>query len=195
MIQRAAEMFSFSSDDLSTVFFQGDACSFELPNKSQVDAIFSNAALHWVLDAETSVATMSRILKPGGRFVVEFGGKGNIQLIADAAVKALSMHGMDAQRSPWYFPSIGEYTSILERHGIEVTNAVLFDRPTVLEDGENGLANWLQMFAGPLLGSREQEEQERIVNEILDILRPTSFNGTHWTADYRRIRIFGRKIA
>jgi ubiquinone/menaquinone biosynthesis C-methylase UbiE len=89
--------------------------------------------LHWVLDSETAVTSMSRILKPGGRFVVEFGGKGNLRTIVRAVNKVLSMHGKEINDSnPWYFPSMGEYTSLLERHGIEVTDAILFDRPTTL---------------------------------------------------------------
>jgi trans-aconitate 2-methyltransferase len=205
MIERAKEQYFVDITNRHQIaFFQGDVCNFELPgvngNKNshrhkQVDAIFSNAALHWALDSETAVASMSRILKPGGRFVVEFGGKGNLQTIVEAANKVLSMHGKDVNNTnPWYFPSIGEYTSLLERHGIEVKNAVLFERPTTLEGGEKGLSAWFQMFAGPFINCITKDEEERIVNEILDILRPTLFNGSYWTADYCRIRIIGKKI-
>ena len=88
----------------------------------QFDAVFSNAALHWIKQPEEAVASVWRSLKPGGRFVAEFGGKGNVKLIiaaidnviraADPAVNALN---------PWYFPSIGEYGTLLEQQGLQLT--------------------------------------------------------------------------
>jgi hypothetical protein len=87
--------------------------------------------------------------------------------------------------TPWYFPSIGEYASVLERHGFEIAFAALFDRPTLVE-GEDGLEDWLTMFAGSLAGTKE------IRNEIANCLRPKLFRDGSWTLDYRRLRVIAK---
>jgi SAM-dependent methyltransferase len=200
MIQRAQGTYG------GITFFKGDAADFTLPSSvvgrdsceslpssvTHVDAVFSNAALHWVRDAEAAVASMSRALKPGGRFVVEFGGKGNVDRIVQAANRVLNM---PPGTNPWYFPTIGEYSTVLEKYGIEVTNAVLFDRPTVLEGGEDGMRNWLQMFGSGVLWSDQSSarDQDQVVDEIVALLRPVLYDGENWTADYRRLRIVGQK--
>ncbi len=196
MIQRAQNSFD------KVIFFQGNASNFSLPTMARqssceaapltkVDAIFSNAALHWVTDAEAAVASMSYVLKPGGRFVVEFGGHGNVDQIVQAANKVLNK---SPDNNPWYFPTIGEYSMLLERHGIEVTNAVLFERPTELQGGVDGMKNWLQMFGGILLNeSSAKEKDDEVVEDIVTLLRPVLYNGQTWTADYRRLRIVGKK--
>jgi hypothetical protein len=96
---------------------------------------------------------MSRALKPGGRVVFEFGGHGNVRILVDAAYRALRQLGVQhpERLNPWYYPSIAEYSAILESTGIEVTYALLFDRPTPLQDGERGLENWWRMFGSRLM--------------------------------------------
>src|SRR5688572_4126096 len=64
-----------------------------LPFEKQFDAVFSNAALHWVTDAEGVIRGIAKALKPGGRFVAEFGGHGNIAAIATAVRAVLIRHG------------------------------------------------------------------------------------------------------
>jgi trans-aconitate 2-methyltransferase len=96
--------------------------------------------------------------------------------------------------SPWYFPSVGEYSSILVQHGIEVTSATLYDRPTLLEEDDDGLSNWLQMFGGAFFRDMSDEEVNNTLSTINDKLRPHLWGGTQWTADYRRIRILGKKF-
>lgn len=155
-------------------FLQADAASFSL--EQPVDAVFSNAALHWIRNAEGVVSAISRALKTGGRFVAEFGGKGNIKAILAAAQRVL---GRDI--NPWYFPSVGEYSTLLERHRFEVRYASLFDRPTELEDPKSGLRDWLAMFGGP--------EFTAIAQDLETALRPELYRNGHWYADYRRLRI------
>ena len=113
-------------------FRAGDATSFQLTDP--VDAVFSNAVLHWVKDQAGALRCIHCALKPGGRFVAELGGKGNIETIVSAA-----------GANPWYFPGIADYSTMLETQGLEVRFATLFDRPTRIE-GENGLKDWLEMF-------------------------------------------------
>src|ERR1700704_6682097 len=124
-------------------FVLADATSFRFPEP--FDAVFSNAALHWVKNAEAAVESIALALRSGGRFVAEFGGNGNIAAIMSALSEVF---GADAdERCPWLFPSIGEYASVLERHRLEIREASLFYRPTPVDD-EDGMENWLRMFCG-----------------------------------------------
>ena len=186
MIRRAQDAYP----DLD--FFQADVTTLELPQ--QVDAIFSNAALHWVTNAEAAVAAMARTLKPGGRLVVELGGKGNVGRIRQATNQVL---GKSSDNNPWYFPSIAEYASLLEAHGVEVVSAVLFDRPTLLEEGSKGMSNWLRMFGGILLQDVPEVSKEKVIDEIVAVLQKEEsslLDGQTWTANYRRLRIVARKL-
>jgi trans-aconitate methyltransferase len=80
------------------------------------DAVFSNAVLHWVQEKEMAVDNIYRALRPGGRLVLEMGGKGNNEQILAATRKVLSWHGHPANVAiqPWYFPSVAEYTTLLK---------------------------------------------------------------------------------
>ncbi|MGA2879508.1 MAG: methyltransferase domain-containing protein [Bryobacteraceae bacterium] len=162
----------------------GDASAFDFPEP--FDAVFSNAALHWVKDAEGAAASIARTLRLGGRLVAEFGGHGNIASV-QAALRAELGPSADEQ-SPWYYPSIGEYSTILERHGLEVRNASLFNRPTPLE-GENGLEHWLRMFTQTYLRQFSPERADDIVHQLVERLRPALYRDGVWTVDYRRLRV------
>jgi trans-aconitate methyltransferase len=160
-----------------------DASDFHV--EQPFDAIFSNAALHWVLRAEDAARCIARALRHGGRLVLEMGGRGNVAHI-ERAIRGVA----GLTEAPWYFPSVGEYASILERHGLEVVWARLFDRPTPLE-GEDGLRNWVAMFGsatGARIGPAEVAEIERQ-------LRPQLWDGQRWIADYRRLRLVALRTA
>ena len=122
-------------------FEQGDVRN--LTYGQEFEAVFSNAVLHWVRPPEAAVEGIRQALKPGGRFVAELGGEGNIALILDAvdsARKELGVPGLTTTRSTFFFPSPDEYTSILESHGFSVTQADMFDSPTPLDWGREGHA-------------------------------------------------------
>lgn len=169
-------------------FVLGNAANFCF--EGPFDAIFSNAALHWVKDARGAADSIGRALRPGGRFVAEFGGKGNTRTILAALRKVLGA-GAD-ERCPWYCPSIAEYASLLERHGLEVRHAELFDRPTPLE-GENGLQNWLEMFCGSYFRDMTADSLKETQNELVAMLRPELYRAGIWTIDYRRLRLVAIK--
>lgn len=222
-IDADANMIARAQTDYPNIqFVQGNVVHLDATTAvaSPVDAIFSNAALHWIKgtkNVEMAVSSMSNVLRPNGRFVVEFGGKGNVQQIVAASLSVLSEHYGNNHHdddendndekdklNPWYFPSIAEYSGVLEKHGIEVVSASLYDRLTPLEDGENGMANWLRMFgSGTLLQSvPDDATKEAIIAQIVSKLKTSkskSNNKNHlyqngqWMADYRRIRIVGRK--
>lgn len=189
MIQAAQEKYPDGS------FRVANAEEFRLQDgEEEYDAVFSNAALHWMKQPERVIDSVGHALRPGGRFVAEFGGSGNVGAIVNALTGELAAHGIDWQsRFPWYFPSVGQYTPLLEQGGFEVRYAELYDRPTPLGSGENGLNNWLQAFAGPLLKGTEPEMQQKIVENCASALRPTLYRNGEWVADYRRLRIVAVK--
>jgi trans-aconitate methyltransferase len=176
-------------------FGVADARDFQVDRP--FDAIFSNAALHWIPDADAVIRSAYRALKPNGRFVAEFGGKGNIHAIVTALEESLELLNMAVQphapQHAWYFPSIGDYAARLEHQGFDVVYAVLFDRPTPLEDGERGLANWLMMFASRFLEHLSAKQQAQVMQTVEHRLRPMLYRNGTWFADYRRIRVMGVK--
>ncbi len=123
-------------------------------------------------DADGAAASINRALRPGGRFVAELA----VTAISPRCKPhcATSLAPSADQQSPWYYPSIGEYAPILERHGFEVRNASLFDRPTPLE-GENGLDQWLRMFTQTYLRQFSPERADEIVAQLVEVLRPRAF--------------------
>ena len=159
------------------------------------DAVFSNAALHWIKPPETVISNVWQALKPGGRFVAEFGGKGNVEHIVEAINSVLREHGYapNQELNPWYFPSISEYATLLEKQGFCVTYTELFDRPTPLNEGEKGLGNWLKMFANSLFAEIPVESHPALINKIEQKLRSKLFKDNCWFADYKRLRIVASK--
>jgi hypothetical protein len=133
-----------------------------------------------VKDADGAAASVARALRSGGRFVLEMGGKGNNKAVLDAVREVAG-----PVETPWYFPSVGEYASVLERHGFEIAFATLFDRPTRVE-GEDGLEDWLAMFASSILGSAEARR------EVAERLRVKMFRDGGWVVDYRRLRVIAK---
>jgi len=177
----------------SVAFEVGNASDFEF--NQQFDAIFSNAVLHWVTDYEGAVTCMYRNLKPGGRLVAEFGGKGNVQNIVGTLRKVLAKYGYheQAEKQLWYYPSIGEYATVLEKAGFRVTRAEHFDRPTELADADTGIIDWLSMFAKQFFDGVSDADAKAIKAEVQETLKPVSFTDGKWYADYKRIRVMAIK--
>jgi trans-aconitate methyltransferase len=186
MIQQAREKFPALHFELM------DARDIVFPRP--FDAVFSNATLHWIREPERVVGGMVKILRPGGRFVAEFGGKGNVGELLAAVTRAWAKLGQPGPApNPWYYPSVAEYSGVLELHGLEVTYANLFDRPTPLEDGDRGLRNWLEMFGGSFLDKLSPDNRERALATVEQESRPALLRDGHWVMDYRRLRVVARK--
>lgn len=168
-------------------FVVSDARSLDLDTGS-FDAVFSNAALHWVKEARRAVGEIHRVLRSGGRFVAELGGRGNVRTVERALEETLAERGISAaQRNPWYFPSLAEYVGLLEESGFEVGYAALFDRPTPL--GETGIEGWLEVFAGSFLEGLSAAEREETVGRVAGKVRPALTRDGGVYADYRRLRV------
>jgi trans-aconitate methyltransferase len=172
-------------------FVVGDAKVFHFDEP--FDAVFSNAALHWIHDAEAVVRSVAAALRPEGRFVLEMGAKGNIGRIRRAIEDVLRESGRSPV-SPWFFPSAGEYAVLLEKCGFEIRMAQTFDRWPKLEHPERGLREWLEMFAGTYFDGIPPVERESLARTIENRLKPTLFRDGSWYADYRRLRAEAVKI-
>jgi SAM-dependent methyltransferase len=158
----------------------------ELAFSAQFDAVFSNAALHWMQRPDEVLAGVVRALKPGGRFVGEFGGEGNVTSIVAALKHLLQKRGVDfASRNPWYFPSVDEYRGKLERAGFRVEEIVLFSRPTPLPGDITG---WLETFAPRFTIGLSPLERTELFNELAESLRPQLYRDGKWIVDYVRLR-------
>ena len=173
-------------------FDNGDATQFTLPEP--VDVVFSNAVFHWI-DAEKQDALAAHIasaLKPGGTLVCEFGGKNCAESVHAMLEQCFAKRGLQYQRFN-YFPTIAEYTAILERNGLRPDYAVLFDRPTPQSPGKT-VVDWIEMFVrGPFRGMEEEQKAE-ILREAENLLKPKLCGDGKWIIDYVRIRVRARKI-
>jgi len=159
----------------------------------EFDAVFSNAALHWVREQDAMMAEVHRVLRPGGRFVAEMGGKGNVAAIHVAFMAVLDRHGFgEAETGVNYYPTPAEYTRRLERNGFRVERMELIPRPTPLE--ESGMAGWLWMFRRGVLDKLPEALRETVVDECCALLAPALRDEDgNWMADYIRLRFIARK--
>tara|TARA_R110002072_G_scaffold284587_1_gene449045 strand:+ start:86389 stop:87156 length:768 start_codon:yes stop_codon:yes gene_type:complete len=171
-------------------FQLADAHNFSF--EQQFDGVFSNAALHWISDPAKVARCISEALKANGRVAVEFGGQGNVQFLAQAIETASQEFLGERLSHPWYFPGIAAFATVLEQHGMEVTQAAMIDRPTPLE-GDDGLRNWVRMFGQHWLTLVPVEQHDVFLQRVEAIARPNLFRGSKWFADYRRIRVQARK--
>ena len=153
----------------------------------EFDAVFSNAALHWMPRADAVVSGIARALKPAGRFVAEFGGHGNVAAIVTAMRAVGQARGGDlALANPWYFPAPQVYQALLEAHGFSVRRIALIPRPVVLKTGIEG---WLMLFRRPFF-AQFGEGAPQALQETVDLLRPALCDADgNWTADYVRLRV------
>jgi trans-aconitate methyltransferase len=170
-----------------------DACNLSF--SSEFDAVFSNAALHWMKrDPDAVVQCVRRALKPGGRFCAEMGGHGNVAAITVALCATLKGFGVTEPNTliPWFFPTPNEYRERLERAGFQVEHIALIPRPTPLPTGMRG---WLETFALPFTKSVQEGQRAAFLDEVTEWLRPVLCDGSgKWTADYVRLRFLARAV-
>jgi trans-aconitate methyltransferase len=163
-----------------------------LPFDQEFDAVFSNAALHWMRDQDAVLDGVHRVLKPGGRFVAECGGQGNIAAIRVALLAVLTARAIPQERiENNRFFSDTEYRARLERHGFRVEEITLTPRPTPLP---SGMADWLQTFRSSVLQQLAEAERPAAIEQIVSLLKPVLCDREgNWTADYVRLRFVARR--
>lgn len=162
-----------------------------LPFRAEFDAVFSNAALHWMTEPDPVLAGIARALRPGGRFVAEFGGQGNVAAVRTALRAVLLGRGW-AATDPWYFPSVQSYRQRLSAAGFAPDLVTLLPRPTVLP---GSMAQWLETFARPWLVDVPMDARVEVIDAVSDLLAPAlrREDGV-WVADYVRLRVSARLI-
>ena len=166
---------------LDARIMDGHALDFE----SEFDGIFSNAALHWMAAPRRVIAGVARALKPGGRFVGEFGGRGNVAKVVSALKTTLERHGLEV-RNPWFFPDSECYRTLLEQGGFQVQTIELIPRPTPLP---GGIGDWLDIMAGSFFGAAPEDDRDILKEEVIDALAPVLRDGDGvWHVDYVRLR-------
>jgi len=193
-VDRSAEMVAAAQVAYPNLKFEiSDARNLSF--REEFDAVFSNAMLHWIHEPERVLQGVWRALRPGGRFVAELGGKGNIRAMQEALDLALVELVATKPREvhPWYYPSVSEYSTRAERNGFEVRFITLFDRPTGLADGAAGMRNWIFMFGADYLAKAGEARREQFLGRVEEMLRPKLFRDGQWWADYRRLRLVAYK--
>ncbi|MEM7444759.1 MAG: class I SAM-dependent methyltransferase [Pseudomonadota bacterium] len=174
---------------LDVVHGDGQDLPFE---PDSFDAVFSNAALHWMPDADGVLRGVGRVLKPGGRFVGEFGGHGNVAAVTTALRAILYRYDVVWRELGWFFPTAEAYRERLERHGFAVGECTLFSRPTPLPTDISG---WLSVFAEGFVNRLDPSHRETAVSEIVELLEPALCNEQgQWHADYVRLRFMATKL-
>ena len=164
----------------------------DLNFSTQFDAVFSNAALHWMTNPDAVIQGVFNALKADGRFVAEFGGAGNVDRVVSAIALSLKKRNIEIKTiNPWYFPTPKDYQNRLEKVGFNVEYITTFERPTFLPQGIRG---WLEMFAQQFTAQLEQNDREVFIEEVIQLCQPTLSDGKgSWIADYVRLRFRASK--
>ena len=166
----------------------------ELAFDAEFDAVFSNAVLHWIPDVDLVIERVYSALRPGGRFVAEFGGAGCVASIRESFAAALGERGVDgASVDPWYFPTAEEYRARLEAGGFSIDSLQLFPRPTPLP---GDVSHWLEVFAQPFLGGVPADDRPALLQDVRSRLvgRIRNADGI-WVVDYVRLRFAATRPA
>ncbi|MED7788004.1 class I SAM-dependent methyltransferase [Francisella sp. 19X1-34] len=154
-------------------------------DKGSFDAVFSNAALHWMTNPVAVIKNINNILKKDGRFVFEMGGKGNIKEVLfslDTTAKKYNIKDFDICN---FYPSISEYSSLLEENGFTVKYMILFERPSLLK-GKDGFKDWVRTFRVNLLDQIDNVDE--FLNDAESLAYKSLFKNNNWYADYVRLR-------
>jgi SAM-dependent methyltransferase len=193
-VDRSPEMIASAREKYDGIRFEV-VDGQDLQYEREFDAVFSNAALHWMPRAEDVLRGVERALVPGGRFVAEFGGAGCVATVVNAVAAILAEWQIDsAPYLSWFFPSPGRYAGLLEAHGLVPREVRYFERPTRLEErpDEGGLSAWLGLFQAKLksdLGDRWPELCEKASQRC----RAALFHDGQWVLDYVRLRVVATK--
>jgi len=153
----------------------------------EFDTVFSNAALHWMQDPDRVIEGVARALRPGGRFVGELGGHGNVASVATALRAVVKARGGDpAEAVRWYFPTIEEYGALLSSHGFAVREMALVPRATPLKADMQG---WLTTFCRFFFDQFEERERSQVLTDVLELLKPSLCDTQgRWTVNHIRLR-------
>lgn len=192
-VDRDANMVALAKQTYPAIAFlrcDGDNLNLD----TEFDAVFSNAALHW-MKLDDVFPQVAKVLKKGGRFAAEMGGAGNIAAIEHAIYVAIEKLGLKPADfpTPWHFPTTAEAAQILERAGLEVRYTHLYDRATLLSEESGGVKGWVKMFGSAFMDKIPLAQHEQFLQFVEDGARPAIFKEGQWLADYRRFHFVAVK--
>lgn len=162
--------------------------ALELPYSREWDIVFSNAVFHWIPNHDLLLNKIHHALKPSGKLICEFGACGNIKTIEQGFSDALQELGY-AYHSKFNFPTVEQFGALLTKNDFVIEKIYDYDRPTRLQDGEQGLNNWARQFFQDELKMFSNKEQENILGKLQSRAKNTLWNGEEWIANYRRLRV------
>jgi SAM-dependent methyltransferase len=164
-----------------------EAGAYDMTFAREFDAVFSNAALHWMKDPDRLIAKVAAALRPNGRFVAEFGGHRCVETVRRALIDELNQRGYDgAAADPWYFPTPEDYRARLEAAGFDVRYIELIPRPTPLPAD---IVSWLAIFAQSFTKVLPEAERPDYLEKVQARTKPRLCDAAgNWTADYTRLR-------
>ena len=161
---------------------------------SHFDAAFSNAALHWMLDPEGVASSVFRALRPGGRFVGEMGGEGNIAILRSGIREELTLRGYSVPPAdPQWYPGVAAFSRVYASAGFSELEARIIPRQT---DLPNGVAAWVRTFRAGWMDAAgvPDDEQAEVAAAVERRLAPKLRRPDgSWFADYVRLRFTMRK--
>lgn len=173
----------------------------------QWDKVFSNAAMHWILRKEDTrlpfFQSINKCLRPGGRFIFEMGGKGNVAEIQASFTAAMLHVGLTIEQvkaiNPWFFPSVDWMYQTLLDNGFDVEKCELEYRPTKLNpdntERTGGIEGWVRLMGAQYLDAVDESKRDGVVKEICHVLDPIMTreeDGSKWVG-YTRLRAVARK--
>jgi trans-aconitate 2-methyltransferase len=162
-------------------FIEGDM--LDLPFEREFDVVFSNAALHWVLDHGRVFAGIGRALRPGGRILLQMGGRGNaapILALADEMVtEELWREFFSGFSSGYAFYGPEEEQRRLEEAGLTSLRVELIPKDMVFEK-RDGLAGWIRTTWHLYLERLPEEARPAFIVDLAD-----RYVGRHSTPDGR----------
>jgi trans-aconitate methyltransferase len=164
-----------------------------LPFNAEFNAVFSNAALHWVTDQDSVLRGVHRALLPGGRFVAEMGGLGNIAAIRTALSATLQPYNIDPeQEAASLYPSVAAYTRLLGTNGFQINTITLTPRPTPLK---SGMDQWLRTFRTAVFARLNEADREAAIAKTVALLEPILRDTEgNWWGDYVRLRFHATRL-
>lgn len=179
-------------DDTAICPIQADGYCLPIADQS-CDLVFSNAALHWMLQPDLVIAEVRRVLQPGGWFIGEFGGAGNVAKVFAAIQTVASEFALDANAlNPWYFPTAAQYQKCLHNGGLHTQQCFTFARPTPLP---GSLEDWLSVFAQAFFGQLGEVDQHKFITKTSDLLDDVlRDDADRWYVDYVRLRFVAQKL-
>ncbi len=162
---------------------------------NRFDAVFSNAVFHWLEDPEKAMRNIYTSLKGKGRLIAEFGGKDNVKAMVDTLKENLirTGHSENAQIDFWYFPSVAEYATLLEKTGFRISWIQYYDRPTELTDALTGIKDWFRMFGEYFFRGMTAEETEQVLELTQRQYATLHTDNGKLFADYKRLRVVAVK--